>query len=45
MNNQEIVNYVMHTPGNTNPAILKQMLEETSVQSDWNQNDPLHLTM
>ena len=40
MNNQEIVNYVMHTPGNTNPAILKQMLEETSVQSDWNQNDP-----
>ena len=28
MNNQEIVNYVMHTPGNTNPTILKQMLNE-----------------
>lgn len=39
MNNQEVINYVMHTPGNTNPTILKQMLEDTSVQSDWNQND------
>ena len=34
MNNQEIVNYVMHTPGNTNRTILKQMLDSRTVS--WN---------
>ena len=29
MNSQEIVNYVMNTPNNTNPTILKQMIEES----------------
>ena len=32
MNNQEIVNYVMNTPGNTNPAILNQMLNENKAE-------------
>ena len=27
MTNQEIIDYVMETPNNTNPAILNQMLE------------------
>lgn len=27
MNSQEIIDYVMNTPNNTNPAILKQMLD------------------
>ena len=40
MDSQEIVNYIMNTPNNTNPAILKQMIEEKSgTQADWNQND------
>lgn len=30
MNSQEIVDYVMNTPSNTNPAILKQMIEANS---------------
>ena len=28
MGKQEVINYVMNTPHNTNPAILKQMLDE-----------------
>lgn len=40
MSKQEIVNYVMNTPHNINPAILNQKLDEMEVQSDWNQNDP-----
>ena len=31
MNNQEIVNYVMNTPSNTNRAILNQMLDDRDV--------------
>ena len=27
MTNQEIIDYVMESPNNTNPAILNQMLE------------------
>lgn len=30
MNSQEIVSYVMNTPSNTNPVILKQMIDENS---------------
>ena len=30
MNSQEIVDYVMNTPSNTNPAILKQMIDANS---------------
>ena len=30
MDSQEIVDYVMETPGNTNPAILKQMIDGVS---------------
>lgn len=44
MNKQEIVDYVMNTPHNINPAILNQKLDEMEVQpnwiqSDWNEND------
>ena len=41
MNNQDIINYVMDTPHNTNPTILKQKLNEQDFEnrSDWNQND------
>ena len=28
MTNQKIVDYVINTPNNTNPAILKQMLKD-----------------
>ena len=34
MNNQEIINYVMNTPGNTNPTILNQMLNSREIS--WN---------
>lgn len=40
MSKQEIVDYVMNTPHNINPAILNQKLDEMEVQPDWNQNDP-----
>lgn len=40
MSKQEIVDYVMDTPHNINPAILNQKLDEMEVQPDWNQNDP-----
>ena len=40
MSKQEIVNYVMNTPHNINPAILNQKLDEMEVQPDWNQNNP-----
>lgn len=30
MNSQEIIDYVMNTPSNTNPAILKQMIDANS---------------
>lgn len=30
MNSQEIIDYVMNTPNNTNPAILKQMIEASN---------------
>lgn len=30
MTKQEIINYVMHSPENTNPAILGQMIEQVS---------------
>lgn len=33
MNNQEIINYILHTPYNTNSAILKQMLEQQDLDS------------
>lgn len=41
MNNQEIINYIMKTPQNTNPEILRQKLEEQDFEnrSDWNQNN------
>lgn len=34
MNNQEIINYVMHTPSNTNPTILKQILDDRSASGN-----------
>lgn len=42
MNNQDVIDYVMNTPHNTNPTILKQKLNEQDFEnrSDWNQNDP-----
>lgn len=30
MTNQEVVDYVLNTPNNTNPVILKQMLKEVA---------------
>ena len=43
MNKEQIVDYVMNTPNNTNKMILRQMLdtysEQNGVQADWNQND------
>lgn len=38
MNNQEIIDYVMKTPHNTNPAILKQMIDENSGGSGGSQS-------
>ena len=40
MSKQDVIDYVMNTPHNTNPAILGQKLDEMGMQSDWNQNDP-----
>ena len=38
MGKEDVIKYVMKTPHNTNPAILRQKLDEMS--PDWNQNDP-----
>jgi hypothetical protein len=39
MNNEKLVNYLKRTPGNTNPAILKQLIQENQlenhIQADW----------
>lgn len=39
----DIIKYVQHTPENTNPSVLKDLLnnleEGKSIQPDWNQND------
>lgn len=42
MNNQDVIDYVINTPNNTNPVILKQMLKEQDFENrpDWNQNNP-----
>lgn len=42
MTNQEVIDYVLYTPNNINPAILKQKLEQQDFENrpDWNQNDP-----
>lgn len=44
MSKQDVIDYVMETPHNTNRAILEGLVdtavEESQVQADWNQNDP-----
>lgn len=43
MSKQDIVDYVMETPHNTNKAVLEGLvdtaIEESQVQADWSQND------
>lgn len=43
MSKQDVVDYVMETPQNTNRAVLESLvdtaIEESQVQVDWNQND------
>ena len=39
----KIINYVEHTPENTNPAVLATLLGDLNKQSDWNQNDNTQL--
>lgn len=43
MSKQDVINYVMETPHNTNRAVLEGLVdtavEESRVQADWNQND------
>ena len=39
----KIINYVKHTPENTNPAVLATLLGDLNKQSDWNQNDDTQL--
>lgn len=43
MSKQDVINYVMETPHNTNRAVLEGLVdtavEESQVQADWNQND------
>ena len=43
MSKQDVIDYVMETPHNTNRAVLEGLVdtavEESQVQSDWNQND------
>lgn len=34
MERQDIINYVMHTPGNTNPAVLGSMIDEIVAASN-----------
>lgn len=36
MNQQKLFDYVMNTPHNTNPAILKQKIKDVSGASSWN---------
>lgn len=43
MSKQDVIDYVMETPHNTNRAVLEGLVdtavEENQVQADWNQND------
>lgn len=43
MSKQDVVDYVMETPHNTNRTVLEGLVdtavEESQVQADWNQND------
>ena len=39
MNKQDIVEYVMHTPGNTNKAVLNSMLNQLSNSDENNTNN------
>lgn len=43
MSKQDVINYVMETPHNTNRAVLEGLVdtavEESQVQADWDQND------
>ena len=43
MSKQDIIDYVMETPHNTNRAVLEGLVDtavkESQVQVDWNQND------
>ncbi len=34
MNKEKVINYVMNTPGNTNPSVLKTLLDENSSGDD-----------
>lgn len=36
---KNILDYVMESPENTNPAVLGSLLDKENVQADWNQND------
>lgn len=43
MSKQDVIDYVMETPYNTNRAVLEGLVdtavEESQVQADWDQND------
>lgn len=43
MSKQDVIDYVMETPHNTNRAVLEGLVdtavEESQVQADWDQND------
>ena len=43
MSKQDVIDYMMETPHNTNRAVLEGLIdtavEESQVQADWNQND------
>lgn len=43
MSKQDVIDYVMETPHNTNRTVLEGLVdtavEESQVQADWNQND------
>jgi hypothetical protein len=34
MNKEKVINYVMNTPGNTNPSVLSTLLDENSSGGD-----------
>lgn len=44
MSKQDVIDYVMETPHNTNRAVLEGLVdtavEESQIQADWDQNDP-----
>lgn len=40
MSKEDIINYVMTTPGNPNRAVLTGMLDGVDATPDWNENDP-----